>query len=131
MVNIVGHWFSFAVTGEKWRMVHGIDEENIKLVLCYCANSLCKFVCHCAINPVLDDVLCYFGFIKLNKKCSAFQQLRLYMFAFAIVACIRKQPNVDVQQDYLSRRIKFGYYLDFLSFCFLEEKPLDSICASH
>ena len=28
------------------------------------------------------------------------------------------------------KRRKFGYYFRFPSFCFLEEKPLDFICAS-
>ena len=49
-----------------------------------------------------------------------------------IDACIRnlKWSNSDIQQDFLSKRSKFGYYMKFPSYYFLEEKPLDLICAS-
>ena len=41
-----------------------------------------------------------------------------------------KYSNIDVQQKHLPKRGKSGHHLRFPSFSFLEEKPLDFICAA-
>ena len=55
--------------------------------------------------------------------------VRQIIHAFALV--IENSQNTDVQQDYLSKKEDiFGHCFRFPSFCFLEEKPPDFICAS-
>ena len=52
-------------------------------------------------------------------------------FGEIIHACIRnlKKSNINVKQDYFSKRSKFGYHMRFPSISFQEEKPLGFICA--
>ena len=48
-----------------------------------------------------------------------------------IHTCIRnlEKSNINVKQDYFSKRSKFGYYMRFPSTSFLKENPLGFICA--
>ena len=44
---------------------------------------------------------------------------------------LKQMPNIDFQQDYSLKKSEFEvYYLRLPSFCFLEEKPRDFICAT-